>query len=121
PWLSRTITQRLECGDPAQHRRALPVAEIPQDMKTLAPITKLLREQILNHQMLHVHNTAARWCFNNVRCYEDINGNQKPNKKKSTGRIDMTIAWLIALATAVTAQGMPVDLAKAIENGKFSM
>ncbi|MEG1858545.1 MAG: terminase TerL endonuclease subunit, partial [Pseudoflavonifractor sp.] len=101
PWLSRTITQRLEAGDPAQRRGRLPVAEIPQDMKTLAPITKLLRELILKHEMLHVHNTAARWCFNNVRCCEDINGNQKPNKKKSTGRIDMTMAWIIALATAV--------------------
>lgn len=94
PYLSRTLTQRLE----AAH---LEVIEIPQTIAHLSPAMKELERLIRKREMLHVHNTAARWCFGNVRCAVDGNENMKPMKNRSIGRIDMTVAWIIAMATAM--------------------
>ena len=55
--------------------------------------------------MLHVHNTCARWCFGNARCYVDGNENRKLMKDRSIGRIDIIVAWVIALATATVMRG----------------
>lgn len=57
------------------------------------------------HQMLHEHNTCARWNFGNVRCYADINENIRPHKQRSIGRIDTTVAWIICVAVALVRQG----------------
>ena len=54
-----------------------------------------------SYELLHEHNTTARWCFGNVRCHVDGNENLKPMKNRSIGRIDMTVAWIIAMATAM--------------------
>jgi len=91
PYLSRTLSQRLT-------GRGLNVIEIPQNMPSLSPAMKELERLIRAHEMLHVHNTCARWCFGNVRCAVDGNENIKPMKNKSTGRIDITVSWIIAMA-----------------------
>lgn len=97
PYLSRTLTQRLE-------RIKLEVIEIPQTMAHLSPAMKELERLLRKREMLHVHNTAARWCFGNVRCAVDGNENMKPMKNRSIGRIDMTVAWIIAMATAMVKE-----------------
>ena len=90
PYLSRTITQRL-----TPHVK---VIEIPQDLKNMSPAMKETDMMMANHQLLHVHNTCFRWTFGNVRCYEDGNGNLKPQKHRSIGRIDPTVASIIVVA-----------------------
>ena len=80
---------------------ATEVVEIPQGIRTISPPMKELERLIREHEMLHVHNTAARQCFLNVRCVTDDNENIKPTKKRSRGRIDLTVAWIIAFATAL--------------------
>ena len=78
PYLSRTITQRLE--------PIVPVMEIPQDLRNMSPAMKEMDDLMTRHQLLHVHNTCFRWTFGNVRCHVDGNGNIKPLKNKSIGR-----------------------------------
>ena len=114
PYLSRTLTPRLM-------DRGVDVLEFPQDIKTLSPAMKELERLIRLHQMLHEHNTAARWCFGNVRCYVDGNENLKPMKNKSTGRIDMTVAWIIAMATAMVKSEHKPDLADALASPDFTL
>ena len=114
PYLSRTLTQRLT-------ERGLSVVEIPQTMPSLSPAMKELERLIRLHQMLHVHNTCARWCFGNVRCAVDGNENIKPMKNKSTGRIDITVSWIIAMATALMAASQKPDLAAAMDRPGFSL
>lgn len=114
PYLSRAMSQRLM-------DKGLNVIEIPQTMLSLSPAMKELERLIRAHQMLHVHNTAARWCFGNVRCAVDGNENMKPMKNRSIGRIDMTVAWIIAMATAMTVMNTPEDLSRALERGAFEM
>lgn len=114
PYLSRTLTPRLM-------ERGVNVVEIPQDMRNLSPAMKEAERLIRAHQMLHEHNTAARWCFGNVRCAVDGNENIKPMKNRSTGRIDMTVAWIIAMAVALLAAARPPDLAQALRRPGFSL
>ena len=113
PYLSRTITQRL-----TPH---VNVIEIPQDLKNMSPAMKETDTLMANHQLLHVHNTCFRWTFGNVRCYEDCNGNIRPQKHRSIGRIDPTVASIIVVAVWMIVRNQPEDLADVIESGKFSM
>jgi phage terminase large subunit-like protein len=114
PYLSRTLTQRLM-------DQGVEVIEIPQTMTGMSPAMKELERLIRAHEMLHVHNTAARWCFGNVRCAVDGNENQKPMKNRSTGRIDIAVAWIIAMATALQFENLPEDkLRHAVDSGEFS-
>ena len=114
PYMSRSLTQRL--GEDG-----LEIVEIPQTMLSLSPATKELERLIRSHQMLHVHNTAARWCFGNVRLAVDGNENVKPMKNRSIGRIDMTVAWIIAMATAIVDLRRPANLADAMARPDFSL
>lgn len=114
PYLSRTITQRL-----AKH---VNVIEIPQDLKNMSPAMKEIDTMMEARQLLHVHNTCFRWTFGNVRNYADGNGNIKPLKNRSVGRIDPAVASIIAVAvwTIARSQSGP-SLVEAIESGRFSM
>jgi len=56
-----------------------------------------------------------------VRCAVDGNENIKPMKNKSTGRIDMTVAWIIAMATALVARNQSGGLGAALESGAFTL
>lgn len=114
PYLSRTLTPRLM-------ERHIPVIEVPQDMKNLSPAMKEAERLIRAHQMLHEHNTCARWNFGNVRCYADINENIRPHKQRSIGRIDITVAWIIAMAAAMLKEQQKPDLAEVIRTRNYHL
>ena len=113
PYLSRTVTQRLA--------PVVDVVEIPQDMRNMSPAMKELKEGMLKHDILHVHNTCYRWTFGNVRIYVDGNENTKPMKNRSRGRIDPPVATIIAVAVWMICRNQKPDLAAAIEAGTFGM
>lgn len=96
PYLSRTITQRIS--------PIVNTIEIPQDLKNMSPAMKEMDDMMQRHTLLHVHNTCFRWTFGNVRNYEDGNGNIKPLKNKSVGRIDPTVASIIVMAVWMIAR-----------------
>lgn len=96
PYLSRTITQRIS--------PIVNTIEIPQDLKNMSPAMKEMDDMMQRHTLLHVHNTCFRWTFGNVRNYEDGNGNIKPLKNKSVGRIDPTVASIVVMAVWMIAR-----------------
>lgn len=116
PYLSRTLTQRVIS---AVEQSGTQVVEIPQGIRHMTAPMKEAERMIRSHEMLHVHNTAARWCFGNVRCETDKNENISPTKKRSTGRIDMTVAWIIAVAASML-QPAP-SLAEAVASDHWTM
>jgi len=91
PYLTETVS-------PALQDAGVTVVSIPQTMPGMSPAMKEMERMIRAKEMLHVHNTCARWCFGNVRCAVDGNENMKPMKDRSVGRIDITVAWIIAVA-----------------------
>ena len=103
PYLSATLTQRITALLQGAGK-ATQVVEIPQGIKSISPPMKEMETLIRTHEMLHVHNTAARQCFANVRLVTDDNENIKPTKKRSRGRIDITVSWIIAFATSKLEQ-----------------
>lgn len=112
PYLSREITGYLR-------ERGLNVIEIRQNMAEMSPAMKEIEKKLRAGEMVHEHNTCARWCFGNVRCAVDGNENIKPMKNKSTGRIDIVVAWIIAMAAAMLEPENP--LAELIATGRWSM
>lgn len=104
PAMSWTLSQRLMTA--TEERKGLEAITIPQTMMGMSPGTKKLELLLRGHEMLHEHNTCARWCFGNVRCAVDGNENMKPMKNRSIGRIDIAVAWIIAMNTAMLK--MPV-------------
>lgn len=113
PYLSRTITQRLA--------PIVPIIEIPQDLKNMSPAMKETDDMMQRHTLLHVHNTCFRWTFGNVRCHADGNGNIKPLKNKSTGRIDPAVASIIVMAVWMVARNQTPDLAAAVARADFTL
>tara|TARA_Y100001973_G_scaffold106739_1_gene187003 strand:+ start:1845 stop:3398 length:1554 start_codon:yes stop_codon:yes gene_type:complete len=65
---------------------------------SLSAPTKMLEKLILSKQINHGGNPVLRWMVNNVHISEDPAGNIKPNKAKSTEKIDGVIALVCALA-----------------------
>ena len=109
PYLSRTITQRIA--------PIVPTIEIPQDLKNMSPAMKEMDDMMQRHTLLHVHNTCFRWTFGNVRCHADGNGNIKPLKNKSTGRIDPTVASIIVMAVWMIARAQETYNKKELGEG----
>lgn len=113
PYLSRTITQRLES--------IVTCVEIPQDMKNMSPAMKEIEGGMLRHEILHVHNTCYRWTFGNVRCAVDGNENMKPMKNKSPGRIDPPVATIISVAVWMIWRNKKPDLARAMRERDYHL
>lgn len=112
PFLSREITGTLM-------KEGINVLEIRQNMTEMSPPMKEIERLLRTGEMVHEHNTCARWCFGNVRCAVDGNENMKPMKNKSIGRIDITVAWIIAMAAA---KMQPENtLAELLSSGRWSV
>jgi len=94
PWSSRMLTQRLM-------RKDIEVVEIRQNMANMSPAMKEIERLMKIDMMTHEKNPVARWCWGNVNITVDGNGNIKPMKNKSTGRIDVTVALINAMAIAM--------------------
>ena len=112
PYLSRMMSGRLE-------KAKITVVEIRQNMADMSPAMKDMEIKLRGGQMVHEHNTCARWNFGNTRCAMDGNANIKPMKNLSTGRIDITVAWIIAHATAMLAPAN--SLAERVQSGQWRM
>ena len=112
PYLSREISGSLM-------KDGINVLEIRQNMTELSPPMKDIERKLRAGEMYHDHNTASRWCFGNVRCAVDGNENIKPMKNKSIGRIDITVAWIIAHAAALSEPEN--KLADLLATGRWSI
>jgi len=108
PWNSRMLTQRLM-------KAGLDVIEIPQDMKNLSPAMKTIERFLKRGYLTHEKNPVARWCFGNVHVAVDGNENIKPMKNKSTDRIDLLVAMVIAMATAMIYEKIDINVSEFAE------
>lgn len=93
-WNSRMLSQRLIRG-------GVDVVEIPQNMQNMSPAMKLIEQLMKRGLMTHEVNPVARWCWGNIVVEMDGNENIKPMKNKSRERIDLIVAFINAMATAM--------------------
>lgn len=94
PWNSRMLTQRLM-------KEGVEIVEIGQNMKNMSPAMKTIERLMKSGHFSHEKNPVARWCWGNVVIAQDGNENIKPMKNKSKERIDLTVALINAMATAM--------------------
>lgn len=78
-------------------REELECVEVRQYSLVLHPPTKLLKEAVLSKTFRYEENRLLEINFQNARCTEDTNLNKYVNKKKSSGKVDMVVAVIIAL------------------------
>ena len=65
--------------------------------------SKELERLILGHDLQHGGNPVLRWMASNVTAKLDAAGNIKPDKEKSTEKIDGIVALVMALGSATSA------------------
>lgn len=110
PWNSRMLTQRLM-------KAGIEVIEMPQTMKNMSPAMKTIERLMKSGHLTHEKNPVARWCWGNVVVAVDGNENIKPMKNRSTERIDLTVALINAMATAMLFEGDDMfDIKKSTED-----
>ena len=76
-----------------------------QGFKDMSPPTKELMKLVLEGRIAHGGNAPLRWMMDNIYVRTDPAGNIKPDKEKSTERIDGAVATIMALDRAIRHQG----------------
>ena len=79
----------------------LKVVPIGQGYASMSAPMKDLITIVMDCQIVHGGNPVLRWMADNVTVEMDPAGNIKPNKRKSTGRIDGIVALIMALDRAM--------------------
>ena len=67
----------------------------------MSPASKELMKLTLEKKLAHGGHPVLRWMMDNVYVRTDPAGNIKPDKEKSTERIDGAVAMIMALDRAI--------------------
>jgi phage terminase large subunit-like protein len=73
---------------------------ISQRMEGMAPPTKDVLTRVKSGRIKHGGNPLLRWCASNVAVAQDPSGFERPDKSKSTEKIDPIVSVIIADARA---------------------
>ena len=81
------------------------VVPFGQGFKDMSPPTKELMKLTLKQRIAHVGRPVLRWMMDNIYIRTDPAGNIKPDKEKSTEKIDGAVATIMALDRALRNGG----------------
>jgi len=90
-WNAAQLSQELQ-------EAGLDVVGFGQGFYSMSPATKLWEASILSKRIQHGDHPVMNWCVANCVVEKDPAGNIKLSKAKSTERIDMAVAAVMALA-----------------------
>jgi phage terminase large subunit-like protein len=71
----------------------------------MSPSSKELMKLTLEKKIAHGGNPVLRWMMDNIYVKTDPAGNIKPDKEKSTEKIDGAVALIMALDRAIRNGG----------------
>ncbi|MBQ7540852.1 MAG: terminase large subunit, partial [Clostridia bacterium] len=83
------------------------VVAFGQGFKDMSPPTKEMMKLALEERIAHGGNPVLRWMMDNISVRTDPAGNVKPDKEKSTERIDGAVAAIMALDRAIRCGSEP--------------
>lgn len=83
----------------------LPVVEFRQNFSIYTPAINAFERAMFERRLLHGGNPLLRWAVGNVVLDTDAAGNRRPNKTKSTDRIDPAAASIMAVGRAMANDG----------------
>ncbi|ADH98317.1 terminase TerL endonuclease subunit [Salisediminibacterium selenitireducens] len=93
-WGAVQMVQNLE-------RMGFNVIPFGQGYKDMSPPSKELMKLTLEEKIQHGNHPVLRWMMDNIFVKTDPAGNIKPDKEKSTERIDGAVALIMALDRAI--------------------
>lgn len=93
-WNGTATSQRLE-------KAGLTMIDFGQGFRSMSYPTKELMRLILDRKISHNGNDALNWMLENMVVKTDEAGNVKPDKKRSTEKIDGAVALIMALDIAL--------------------
>ena len=103
-WGSQKITTDLQdLGFEIEGKRNL--IQFGQGFASMSAPTREVEKMILSQEIAHGGNPVLSWMVSNVAIKSDPAGNQKPDKEKSTERIDGAVALIMAVGRAMLKQG----------------
>ncbi len=85
------------------------VVPFGQGFKDMSPTTKELMKLTLEKKIAHGGHPVLRWMMDNIYIRTDPAGNIKPDKAKSTEKIDGVVATIMALDRAIRNDGETGD------------
>ena len=77
------------------------MVQFGQGYKDMSPPTKELMKLTLEQKLVHNGHPVLRWMMDNIFIRRDPAGNIKPDKEKSTEKIDGAVAMIMALDRAI--------------------
>lgn len=101
PWNATDLVRRIDDA-------GMTVWPIQQTVNALSPASKELERLLGARQIRHGGNPILRWMADNVMVFTDSAGNIKPDRKKSTEKIDGIAALVDALAAMMRGEGPSV-------------
>ncbi|MCL1965312.1 MAG: terminase large subunit [Firmicutes bacterium] len=93
-WGAVQMTQNLE-------NIGFTVVPFGQGFKDMSPPTKELMKLVLEGKLVHGGHPILHWMMDNIFIKTDPAGNIKPDKEKSTEKIDGAVATIMALDRAI--------------------
>ena len=93
PYQSKQIGIELD-------EEGLDVYDHGQSMERMGPATQRFIYHAKGKRLHHGGNPVLRWMIGNALARMDTNGNIKPDRKASSGKIDGIVAVIMALAAA---------------------
>jgi phage terminase large subunit-like protein len=72
---------------------------------SMGPAAAEFMRLLISRTLQHGGNPVATWCASNVTVRRDPAGNEKPDKERSTERIDAVVSALMAVGRLQVAQG----------------
>jgi phage terminase large subunit-like protein len=93
PWGMKYLADRLD-------KKGFPLVEHRQGFASMSNPMKRVEELVAQNRLRHGGNPVLSWQVGNVHRDEDPAENIKPNKKRSTGRIDAAVAAIMAIGRA---------------------
>lgn len=97
-WGAVQMVQNLE-------GRGFTVVPFGQGFKDMSPPSKELMKLTLEQKLAHGGHPVLRWMMDNIFVRTDPAGNIKPDKEKSTEKIDGAVATVMALDRAIRNDG----------------
>lgn len=99
PWNATQVALQL------QDDHGMTMVEFRQGFVTMNEPTKQFERLVIDGKLRHGGNPVLRWMASNVSVKTDEAGNLKPDKKKSTEKIDGIVASIMAVGRALVADG----------------
>jgi len=92
-WNAAQLAQELQ-------QEGLSVVAFGQGYASMSPAAKAAESLVLQGRLWHDGHPVQRWCWGNAVIENDSAGNIKPSKSKSTEKIDLCVAGVMAIARA---------------------